>query len=64
MTYNRSKIVSKEQRPYHKKTFVKPWITNEIKTLIKEKHALFKTYKCGGIDFETYNSQKIVFPKY
>ena len=40
------------------KTFVKPWITNEIKTLIKEKHALFKTYKCGGIDFETYNSHK------
>ena len=42
------------------KTFVKPWITKEnlMKTLIKEKHTLFKNYKCGGIDFETYNSHK------
>ena len=37
------------------KTYIKPWITDDIKSLINQKHAHFKNYKRGIIPYETYN---------
>ena len=40
------------------KKLTKPWINNNIKSMINQKHCLFKQYKCGTIHFETYNHHK------
>ena len=40
------------------KTYIKPWITDDIKSLINQKHVHFKNYKRGIIPYETYNQFK------
>ena len=40
------------------KTYIKPWITDDIKILINQKHAHFKNHKRGIIPYETYNRFK------
>ena len=36
----------------------KPWISDELKRKINEKHSLFKSYKMGNIAFDIYNDFK------
>ena len=37
---------------------MKPWITDEMKRVINQKHFLFRRYKRGIITFEVYNNHK------
>ena len=41
-----------------KKSFMRPWLTSSIKRLVNHKHFLFRRYKRGLIDFDTYNNHK------
>ena len=47
----RSKCISRS-------SLLKPWINNEIKVLINQKHSLFRRYKRGEIEFRVYNNHK------
>ena len=47
----RSKLISKT-------SYLRPWITNAIKTQINRKHFLFRRYKRGEVDYGVYNSYK------
>ena len=40
------------------KKLTTPWINHNIKSMINQKHCLFKQYKRGTIHFETYNLHK------
>ena len=40
------------------KSCVKPWLTSDLKCIIKFKQFLFKQYKSGTIHFERHNSFK------
>ena len=40
------------------KSFMRPWITNDIKRLINRKHFYFRRYKQGLVPFDVYNHLK------
>ena len=41
------------------KRFCKPWLTPDLLELINKKHSLFKQYKRGIVDFNTYNNTNL-----
>ena len=36
----------------------KPWITSDLRSMIKQKHNLFSQYRMGSVDFSFYNNFK------